>query len=49
MASSVVLLALSHIFWVRKTPVMVPMRPEMAAKTSLFHLPKTIRCTISGL
>jgi len=28
-------------------PVIVPINPAMAEKTSLFHMPKTSRCTIS--
>lgn len=29
-------------------PVMVPAKPVIAAKTSLFHVPKSARCAISS-
>ena len=31
-----------------RMPVMVPAKPVMAAKTSLFHVPKRAKCAISS-
>lgn len=36
-----------YVFCAIRMPVIVPAKPVMAAKTSLFHAPKSARCAIS--
>jgi hypothetical protein len=37
----------SPVFCEIRMPVMVPVKPVIAAKTSLFHVPKRAKCAIS--
>ena len=37
-----------YVFWEIRMPVMVPVKPVIAAKISLFHVPSNAKCAISN-
>ncbi|KPV65253.1 MAG: hypothetical protein AOA65_0288 [Candidatus Bathyarchaeota archaeon BA1] len=38
-----------YVFWVRKTPLIAPIKPAIAAETLLFHVPKQSNARFRGL